>query len=214
LIDSDLQKKVAGWLAEWNGDSGRVESMLRCDGLKTIAGVDEAGRGPLAGPVVAAAVVLPADCSLAGIRDSKLLSPAQRLYFAREIGSAALGVGIGIVEPDEIDRVNILQATNRAIAAAVAALPLVADLLLIDGKYLDAPGCRVVQVVKGDLRCRSVAAASILAKVARDDIMVRLHEIYPRYGFDRHKGYPTKAHKEAIRKYGFSPVHRRTFNAI
>lgn len=211
MIDNTLQEKIASWIPDCNGDITRIERTLHADGISIVAGIDEAGRGPLAGPVVAAAVVLPLKLSLPGITDSKLISHIKRLEIAIAIQENAIDIGIGVVEPEVIDRVNILQATNKAICIAVDSLSCDPELLLIDGKFLDCPGKRVVSIVKGDVQCRSIAAASIIAKVTRDSIMEKLHEKYPVYGFDRHKGYPTKEHKAAIRMHGMSPVHRRSF---
>lgn len=214
MIDHILHEKVLRLIELRNGDSAYVEHQLLQDGMRSIAGIDEAGRGPLAGPVVAAAVVLPVDVSVDGVRDSKLIPRQRRTKVALAIESVALDIGIGIVEPEEIDRVNILQATKKAMQIAADSLKIKPDVLLIDGKHLDCENYRTVPIVKGDLCCRSIAAASIIAKVRRDAIMDRLHEQYPEYGFNKHKGYPTVQHKKAIRKYGLSPVHRRTFGHL
>ncbi len=211
MIDWDLQEKIIAWIPKSNGDTTRIEHTLFAEGITRVAGIDEAGRGPLAGPIVAAAVVLPYDCSIPGITDSKSIPPIKRSHLAIEIKENATDIGIGIVEPAEIDRINILQATNKAVRIAVGALSIDPELILIDGKYLDCPDKRVVSIIKGDVHCRTIAAASILAKVTRDSIMEQIHHIYPLYGFDKHKGYPTKEHKAAIRKYGLTPVHRRSF---
>ncbi len=213
MIDRDLQEKIISRIPESNGDTTGIERILFAEGITPVAGIDEAGRGPLAGPVVAAAVVLPHDCSIHGITDSKLISHLKRTQLAAAIKEHAIDVGVGIVEPAEIDRINILQATNKAIQIAVDSLSIEPELLLIDGKYLDCHAQRVVSLIKGDIHCRTIAAASIIAKVTRDSIMEKLHLSYPMYGFDRHKGYPTTEHKEAIRKYGLTPVHRRSFRA-
>ena len=188
-----------------------IERTLYSQGITTVAGIDEAGRGPLAGPVVAAAVILSRDCSIQGITDSKLIPHIKRTQLALAIEKNAIDIGIGVVEPGEIDRINILQATNKAIRIAVNSLSVEPDVLLIDGKYLDCPDKRVVTVIKGDMYCRAISAASIIAKVTRDAIMKELHLKYPVYGFDQHKGYPTKKHKLAIERYGKSPVHRQSF---
>jgi ribonuclease HII len=212
LIDTIIQEKIASWAPECDGDNTRIEQALYADGITVLAGVDEAGRGPLAGPVVAAAVVLPLHPPIPGIRDSKRISYMKRSELAIVIKEHAVDIGIGVVEPAEIDTINILRATNKAIRLAVDSLSTDPDLLLIDGKYLDYPDKRVAQLIKGDARCRAIAAASIIAKVTRDAIMESLHEEYPMYGFHKHKGYPTREHKSAIRMYGMSPVHRRSFN--
>ncbi len=211
MIDIVLQEKITTWIPDCNGDSTYIERLLQTDGITAIAGVDEAGRGPLAGPVVAAAVVLPLEFSVPGITDSKLIPKIKRSRLALAIKEKAVDIGIGVVEPEEIDRINILQATKKAVQIAVNSLSNKPELLLIDGKYLDCHDHRVVSIIKGDIHCRTVAAASIIAKVTRDAIMDQLHEAYPVYGFNKHKGYPTKEHKAAIYKYGISPVHRRSF---
>jgi ribonuclease HII len=212
LIDLELQVRVNALSLQSNGDSSYVERSLRRDGLHLIAGVDEAGRGPLAGPVVAAAVILPHDGAIAGITDSKKLSPKRRIELAEEIRRHALGIGVGVIDNTVIDTVNILRATIYAIKQAVSSLAITPELLLIDGNHLDCDGTRAVSIIKGDLLCRCIGAASIIAKVERDAIMTDLHRRYPAYGFDMHKGYPTRAHRQAIRQYGFSPVHRKTFH--
>lgn len=211
MIDTILQEKVASWIPDCNGDITHIERLLQTDGITAIAGVDEAGRGPLAGPVVAAAVVLPYESHIPGVTDSKLISSIKRSRLATVIKEKAIDIGIGVVEPEEIDRINILQATNKAIQIAVDSLSRRPELVLIDGKYLDCPDHRVVSIIQGDVHCRSVAAASIIAKVTRDGIMDQLHEKFPVYGFNQHKGYPTKIHKTAIYKFGISPAHRRSF---
>lgn len=211
MIDNELQEKISSWLPACNGDTVHIERTLYLQGITTVAGIDEAGRGPLAGPVVAAAVILSRDCSIQGITDSKSIPHIKRTQLALAIKENAIDIGIGVVEAEEIDRINILQATNKAIRIAVDALSVKPDLLLIDGKYLDCPNKRVVTVIKGDLYCRSISAASIIAKVTRDTIMEELHLRYPVYGFDQHKGYPTQKHKLAIERYGKSPVHRQSF---
>jgi ribonuclease HII len=183
-------------------------------GYRSIAGIDEAGRGPLAGPVVAAAVVLPSDFSDPHVTDSKKLTPARRERLYRTIYGQALTVGIGIVDAVEIDRINILQASLRAMAIAVANLGPPPDYLLVDGTFsipLDLPQN---PIPKGDALSISIAAASIIAKVTRDRLMDVYHLHYPHFGFARHKGYPTQNHREAIRTFGCSPIHRRTFKGV
>ncbi len=176
-----------------------------------ICGVDEVGRGPLAGPVMAGAVILPADCELLYANDSKQLSAKRREELDVRIRRLALGVGLGRVEPEEIDRVNILQATYQAMRQAVAALPVKPDFLLIDA--VTVPDLRIPQlpIVKGDAKSLSIAAASIVAKVARDRLMEEYAETYPGYGFARNKGYGSQEHIEALRRLGPSPIHRRSF---
>ena len=192
-------------------DLWEMERELRASGCGIICGVDEAGRGPLAGPVVAAAVVLPADAVLSGVDDSKKLTEAQREALYAEICAVAVSWGIGQATVGEIDEVNILNATYLAMNRAIAALSVTPDLCLIDGNRADGVHYPNQCVVKGDSRCASIAAASILAKVYRDRLMTALHETYPQYGFLRHKGYPTKAHYAALDECGVSDIHRRTF---
>ena len=188
------------------------EALLR--GYKIIAGVDEAGRGPLAGPVVSAAVVLPENFNVPGINDSKKLSEKKRDTLFPLIQENVLSFGIGIADHIEIDRINILQASLLSMKRAVEALSLVPDYLLIDGKFtIDSPIDQQA-VVKGDAKSLSIAAASILAKVTRDRIMADLDVTYPVYGFQRHKGYPTRAHKQAIIDHGPCPVHRKSFRGV
>jgi len=185
-------------------------------GLVRVAGVDEVGVGPLAGPVVAAAVVLPPDIKLNGVRDSKILSSAQRQALDARIRERALAIGLGVVEVEEIDRLNIYQASLRAMASAVAALPLAPDHLLIDGRGRRLPGCAIAQttIVDGDRLVYSIAAASIVAKVHRDRLMRELDERYPGYGFARHVGYATAAHLKALGELGPCAIHRRSFAPV
>jgi ribonuclease HII len=191
-----------------------LERQIRLRGFHCVAGLDEVGRGPLAGPVVAAAVVLPPDIDLPLVRDSKQLSPAQREACRRTILSCALDVGIGLVEAPEIDRINILQASLRAMAQAIENLKNPPDYLLIDGPYkLPLPFAQE-GIPKADARCLCVAAASIVAKVHRDRIMCDYHNLYPVYGFDKHKGYGTPQHLDALKRYGPSPLHRMSFRGV
>lgn len=190
----------------------RFESALWRRGLVRVAGVDEAGRGPLAGPVVAAAVILPVRCSLEGIKDSKVLTPAQRDDAFDRILSRAAAVGTGIVDHATIDRINVLQATFCAMREAIRTLSLPPDYLLVDGNRFFDVGIPYTTIVHGDALSLSVAAASIVAKVTRDRLMVRYDSEFPGYGFARHKGYPTRAHREAIRQLGFCAIHRRSFH--
>lgn len=180
-----------------------------------IAGVDEAGRGPIAGPVVAACVVLPPHHSLQGIADSKQLSPAQRERLFAAIKRVALAWSIGIASPREIERSNILQASLLAMRRAVLALPLMPQQVLVDGTHI-IPRLPLPQraIVDGDAQEACIAAASILAKVARDRIMRELDRLYPHYGFAQHKGYPTALHLERLRRYGACPAHRRTYAPV
>ena len=189
-------------------------AILKAYGFKYIAGIDEAGRGPLAGPVVAAAVILRLDETPVGIRDSKRLSAKRREALFDAIHSHAAGIGVGIVGPKEIDVINIRQATLLAMKKAVGALPTAPEFCIVDG--IDEIPLSIPQspLVGGDRRCLSVAAASIIAKVTRDRIMLDYHKKYPGYGFDRNMGYGTKQHREALTRLGPSPIHRRTFRGV
>jgi ribonuclease HII len=173
--------------------------------------VDEAGRGPLAGPVCAAAVILPRDLEIPGLTDSKKLTDKKRRELFPIIKEQAIAYGIGFASEQEIDEINILQATFLAMQRAIDQLEGKADMALIDGNRQKDFGLPVVTVVKGDSLSASIAAASVLAKVTRDDLMLEMAETYPEYGFEIHKGYGTKAHYEALRKYGASPIHRQSF---
>ncbi|PIP05613.1 MAG: ribonuclease HII [Syntrophobacterales bacterium CG_4_9_14_3_um_filter_49_8] len=181
-------------------------------GNRFIAGIDEAGRGPLAGPVVAAAVVLSPDYENPAINDSKQLSPQKRERLYEIIKHDALSIGIGVVESSVIDAVNILKATLMAMKEAVLELTIPIDYLLIDGKHRVAVNIQQETIVRGDCRSISVASASIVAKVSRDRIMEIYHRQFPQYNFLRNKGYGTEEHREAIRKYGCCKIHRRSFN--
>jgi ribonuclease HII len=183
-------------------------------GYTYIAGVDEAGRGPLAGPVVSGAVILPQGFSLDGIDDSKKLSERKRSLLFPQIKENAIAVGVGICSHTEIDQINILQASLLSMKRAVENLEQQPDFLLIDGKFSIDTAIDQAAIIKGDSKSISIAAASIIAKVTRDAIMKQLHEQYPVYGFDRHKGYPTKAHKQAILEHGPCPVHRISFRGV
>jgi ribonuclease HII len=191
--------------------SRTLENVARRFGFAHVAGVDEVGRGCLAGPVVAGAVVLRADCYVAGIADSKALSAAERERLVAGIRRAAISWHVAVIEPSEIDRLNIHHASLEAMRQAVMALVPLPGFVIVDG--FRVPGLRIAQraVVGGDRRCTAVAAASILAKVARDKLMCDLHARDPRYGFDRHKGYATADHLDALGRFGYSDAHRRTF---
>ncbi|PID40196.1 MAG: ribonuclease HII [Proteobacteria bacterium] len=195
-------------------DLWSFEKKARANGCKIIAGIDEAGRGPLAGPVVSAAVILPKEASLPGIDDSKKLTPKLRIDLYDRLYDVSRAIGIGITDAPEIDRVNILQATLRAMAMAVDNLKPQPDCLLIDGIFTIAADISQEAIKKGDSRSISIAAASIVAKVTRDRIMDQVDGLYPEYQFGRHKGYPTRAHREAIRQHGCCPIHRRTFKGV
>ncbi len=190
------------------------EKQAMLDGYKIIAGVDEAGRGPLAGPVVSAAVILPENFDIRGINDSKKLSEKKRAALFPKIQSQAIAFGIGIADHGEIDRINILQASLLSMKRAVDDLGLIPDYLLIDGKFTIDSNIDQRPVIKGDTLSLSIAAASILAKVTRDRIMTDLDLQYPEYEFKRHKGYPTKAHKQAILTHGPCPIHRKSFKGV
>jgi len=190
------------------------EEKARRQGFKIIAGLDEAGRGPLAGPVVAAAVVLPKTRSMQGVADSKTLKAEQREKALSLIRKRALGIGVGIVEAEEIDRLNILRASLKAMELALQDLSLSPDCLLIDGLHTLRLPLNQQAIIKGDGRCLSIAAASIVAKVTRDRLMVDYHERYPQYNFARHKGYGTREHLQAIREHGCCPLHRQSFRTI
>jgi ribonuclease HII len=183
-------------------------------GLTRVAGVDEAGRGPLAGPVVAAAVILPPGVRIGGVDDSKRLVPEERVRLFDEIQRRALAVGVGMADHATIDRINILQATRLAMRMALGALPDAPELVLTDYVALDGLGCPQKNLVEGDRRSGSVAAASIVAKVTRDRVMEAADLEYPEYGFGRHKGYPTPEHREALLKHGPCPLHRRSFAGV
>ena len=178
------------------------------------AGVDEAGRGPLAGPVVAAAVILDPARPIAGLADSKTLNESRRLALAAQIRSDSLAWAVASASVEEIDSLNILQATLLAMRRAVAGLTPRPELALIDGNYAPAVVCAVRAIVRGDATEPAISAASILAKVVRDTAMLRLDRLYPDYGFARHKGYPTVEHRLAIARLGPSPVHRRSFRPV
>lgn len=188
-----------------------IEDSFYDQGLQVICGVDEAGRGPLAGPVCAAAVILPRGLEIPGLNDSKKLSDKRRREFFPEIQKQALAFGIGFASEKEIDAINILQATFLAMERALAQLPVKPELVLIDGNREKDFGIPVKTVVKGDSLSANIAAASILAKVSRDDVMLEMAREYPQYGFEIHKGYGTKAHYDALRQFGPSPIHRQTF---
>lgn len=183
-------------------------------GFNSIAGIDEAGRGPLAGPVVSAAVILPLDFFCEGIDDSKRLSEKKRAAFFPVIKEQAIAVATGIATHKEIDQINILQATLLSMKRAVENLSHPPNFLLIDGKFTLDMDIDQSAIIKGDSKSISIAAASIIAKVTRDAIMKDLHETYPDYNFLQHKGYPTKAHKQAILTHGPCPVHRRSFKGV
>lgn len=194
-----------------NVNMWEIENSCFSEEIRVICGVDEAGRGPLAGPVCAAAVILPPNLELPGLTDSKKLTDKKRRELYPQIMEQAVAYGIGFASEQEIDEINILQATFLAMQRAVDQLAVKPDLLLIDGNRQKDFGIPAKTVVKGDSLSASIAAASILAKVSRDNLMLEQAETYPQYKFDIHKGYGTKAHYEALREFGPCPIHRMTF---
>ena len=190
------------------------ERACRQNGYKRIAGIDEAGRGALAGPVVAAAVILPPGCKIDGLKDSKQLTPKQRSLLANEIQSIALSVGVGSVDNRLIEEINILQAALRAMTEAVEQLTPKPDYLLVDGSKMPTTNIPGQAIPKGDNLSLSIAAASVIAKTTRDSMMIEFHQTYPNYGFEQHKGYPTAQHRQAIAQFGASAIHRNTFKLL
>lgn len=188
-----------------------IENQFKEQGYHLICGVDEAGRGPLAGPVCAAAVILPWDLEIPGLNDSKKLTDARRRELFPVIREKALSCGIAFASPREIDEINILQATFLAMERALSQLSVRPDLALIDGNRSRDFGIPVETVIKGDARSANIAAASVLAKVTRDDYMIEQSKIYPAYGFEIHKGYGTKRHYAALAEFGSCPIHRASF---
>jgi ribonuclease HII len=195
-------------------DFWAFEKKAGVEGFKRIAGIDEAGRGPLAGPVVSAAVILPAFFPVSGIADSKKLTPGKREDLYEKIYAYAIAIGIGIVDSTEIDRINILNASLLSMLFSVENLDPRPDFLLIDGQFRILSDLPQRPIIHGDETSISIAAASIIAKVTRDRLMEKYDQDYPNYGFLKHKGYPTRAHKEAIRKFGCCPIHRRSFKGV
>ncbi len=195
-------------------DTLLFEKTANSNGFVFVAGIDEAGRGPLAGPVMAAAVILPIGLSIKGVDDSKKLSSDKREKLFKIIMFEALSVGVGLISPAEIDKINILQATRRAMLAAVKQLSQQPDYLLIDGISTIESTVPQKTIKKGDSLSLSIAAASIIAKVTRDRLMIEMDTKYPGYGFAGHKGYGSAAHLDAIRRLGPSPIHRLTFGGV
>ncbi|MYF99893.1 ribonuclease HII [Candidatus Poribacteria bacterium] len=183
-------------------------------GYTRIAGIDEAGRGALAGPVVAAAVILPYGCQIDNLKDSKQLTPRQRSSLFDEIYNLAVSVSIGSADNNLIDHINILQATLHAMKVAVKQLTPKPDFLLVDGNKLPDIDIPAEAIPKGDNLSISIAAASVIAKTTRDRLMIEFHQEYPNYGFQQHKGYPTVQHRQAIAQFGVSPIHRKTFKLL
>jgi ribonuclease HII len=225
-LEQDDRKGVQTLLARWRKklqqeralkdkffEMTSYERDYRSRGFKAIAGVDEVGRGPLAGPVVAAAVILPEDFYLPGLNDSKQLSETKRQEFAETIKREAVAIGVSMIHAEEIDELNIYQATKKAMNAAIASLGKNPDAVFIDAMKLELPYASE-SIIKGDAKSISIAAASIIAKVARDEWMKDLAVHYPQYGFAQNMGYGTKEHIEAIRNHGATPYHRQTFAPI
>ena len=190
----------------------QIEEEIYNTGVETICGIDEAGRGPLAGPVVVAAVIMPRDSFIEGVNDSKKVSEKKRELLYDLITKEAIAWGVGIIDQKEIDRINILNATKEGLTTAIKNLEVKPDRIIVDAlKGIDTLGIPYTSIIKGDAKCYSIATASIIAKVTRDRIMRQWDEIYPQYGFEKHKGYGTAMHMQAIREYGLCPLHRRSF---
>lgn len=214
-----VQKLIAQYerkLQAYHKEQQRLEKMLEYEKkygeeFHCICGIDEAGRGPFAGPVVAGAVVLPPGLKLEGLNDSKQVSPGRREQLFEEIKEKAVSFGIGISSPARIDEINILQATLEAMRHAVEDLDVVPDFLLNDAVTIPQIPIRQAGIIKGDAKSLSIAAASIMAKVTRDRLMVEYAEIYPEYAFEKNKGYGSREHREALLRYGPCPIHRKTF---
>ena len=210
-----LVKKAQKQLEDHEKELARTEKMKeyerKYDSFSWICGIDEVGRGPLAGPVVAGAVILPKDCKILYLNDSQQLSEKRREELYTVIMEKAVSTGLGFVAPERIDEIKILQATYEAMREAISKLDPQPDILLNDAVTIPQVNIRQVPIIKGDAKSVSIAAASIIAKVTRDRLMVSYDEIYPEYGFASNKGYGAKAHLEALKKYGPTPIHRRTF---
>ena len=188
------------------------ESELRKKGFKTICGIDEAGRGPLAGPVVVASVIMPENSMIEGVNDSKKISEKKREKLYDQIIEEAISYGISIIGQEEIDEINILNATKKGLTDSLKELKVKPDLIIVDAlSHIDTLGIPYESIIKGDAKCYSISAASILAKVTRDRIMREWATVYPQYGFEQHKGYGTAKHISAIKEYGPCPIHRKTF---
>lgn len=210
-----LVRKAETEIAKREAELQRLQLMRayenEYDMFEYICGIDEAGRGPLAGPVVAGAAILPKDAQILYLNDSKKLSASKRDELYDEIKEKAIAVGVGIVSPERIDEINILQATYEAMRIAIKELGVTPDILLNDAVTIPGVETKQVPIIKGDAKSVSIAAASIMAKVTRDKIMEEYDKMYPEYGFAGHKGYGSAAHIEAIKTYGPSPIHRKTF---
>lgn len=209
-----LAKTITLWGSSSGGDTFSFERGLLGRGYSLVAGTDEAGRGPLAGPVVAAAVILPVSCPYQQFQDSKKLSARRRRELYNVLADMGAMVGVAVVSAAEIDRLNILQASLLAMKQAVADLPAVPDFLLVDGRSAVPVPLPQQALVGGDSRSASIAAASIVAKVTRDELMDQYHQEYPQYNFSRHKGYPTAEHRRIIARIGPCPIHRQSFRPV
>ena len=188
------------------------ENELRKKGFNKICGIDEAGRGPLAGPVVVASVIMPADSMIEGVNDSKKVSEKKREILYDKIIEQAISYGVAIIGQDEIDEINILNATKKGLTISLQELTVRPDLILVDAlEHIDTIGIPYESIIKGDAKCYSISCASIIAKVTRDRIMREWDKVYPKYNFAQHKGYGTAKHIEAIKQYGLCPIHRRSF---
>ncbi len=194
-------------------DNHQIEESLYKQGFKYICGTDEAGRGPLAGPVVAAAVIMPKGMIIEGVTDSKKVTLKNRLILEKEIKEKALAYSVIFIDEKTIDDINILEASRLAMTEAIKSLKIIPDYVLTDAMKLDID-LPYQDYIKGDSLSFTIACASILAKVARDEYMIKIAKKYPEYGFDKHKGYGTKAHLEAIEKYGICPIHRQSFGPV
>lgn len=189
-----------------------IEKKLHQDGFENICGIDEAGRGPLAGPVVVAGVIMPRNSMIEGVNDSKKVSEKKRELLYDEIIEEAISYSVAIIGQDVIDEINILNATKQGVTSVVKGLDVRPDLIIIDAlQHIDTDGIKYESIIKGDAKCYSIAAASIIAKVTRDRIMREWDNVYPQYGFVQHKGYGTAKHIAAIKEYGLCPIHRRSF---
>ncbi len=211
----ELVKKAQKRIDDYNRELERTEKMkefeYKYSSFSYICGIDEVGRGPLAGPVVAGAVILPKDCDILYLNDSKQLSEKKREELYHEIMEKAVATGLGSVSPERIDEINILQATYEAMREAIGKLSPAPDLLLNDAVTIPGVSIKQIPIIKGDAKSISIAAASIIAKVTRDRLMVEYDAVYPEYGFAANKGYGAKNHIDAIREFGPCPIHRRTF---
>ena len=189
-----------------------TEKDLHSKGFKNICGIDEAGRGPLAGPVVVAGVIMPEDSMIEGVNDSKKVSEKKREKLYDKILEEAISYSVAVIGQDVIDDINILNATKMGLTKVVEEQEVKPDLIIVDAlNHIDTKGIPYDSIIKGDAKCYSISAASIIAKVTRDRIMRQWDEIYPQYGFSKHKGYGTKMHIEAIKEYGLCPIHRKSF---